>query len=56
MGSAVLGFLRFWYDFIVGDDWTLAAGAAAAVTVAAIAALCALTGKRWLRWPEMTTL
>src|SRR5467141_547575 len=24
-------------------------------TVAAIAALCALTGKRWLRWPEMTT-
>ena len=25
-------------------------------TVAAIAALCALTGKRWLRWPEMTTL
>lgn len=20
------GFLRFWYDFIVGDDWTVAAG------------------------------
>jgi hypothetical protein len=24
-------------------------------TVAAVAALCALTGRRWLRWPEMTT-
>ena len=20
------GFLRFWYDFIVGDDWIVAAG------------------------------
>jgi hypothetical protein len=24
-------------------------------TVAAIAALCALTGRRWLRWPDLTT-
>jgi len=24
-------------------------------TVAAVAALCALTGRRWLRWPDMTT-
>ena len=31
-------FARFWYDFIVGDDWTLAAGVVAAVTVVAIAA------------------
>jgi hypothetical protein len=22
----VRGFLRFWYDFIVGDDWRIAAG------------------------------
>jgi hypothetical protein len=22
----VAGFLRFWYDFIVGDDWMVAAG------------------------------
>jgi hypothetical protein len=21
-----MGFIRFWYDFIVGDDWTVAAG------------------------------
>jgi hypothetical protein len=20
------GFLRFWYDFVVGDDWRIAAG------------------------------
>jgi hypothetical protein len=30
-------FARFWYDFIVGDDWKLAAGTVAAITVAAIA-------------------
>jgi hypothetical protein len=23
---AVGGFLRFWYDFVVGDDWRIAAG------------------------------
>ena len=26
-------FGRFWYDFIVGDDWRLAIGAVAAITV-----------------------
>lgn len=24
-------FLRFWYDFIIGDDWKIAAGVAIAV-------------------------
>jgi hypothetical protein len=24
-------FIRFWWDFIVGDDWLVAAGVAAAV-------------------------
>jgi hypothetical protein len=24
----VVGFLRFWYDFLVGDDWRVAAGVA----------------------------
>ena len=32
----VKGFGRFWYDFIVGDDWKIAA---AIITVLAIAAL-----------------
>jgi hypothetical protein len=30
------GFLRFWFDFIVGDDWRIAAGV---VTVLAVGAL-----------------
>jgi hypothetical protein len=31
-------FARFWYDFIVGDDWRLAAGTIAAIAVVTIAA------------------
>lgn len=26
-------FVRFWYDFIVGDDWRIAAGVVAALAV-----------------------
>ncbi len=29
--SHVLRFLRFWYDFVVGDDWQIAAGVVVAV-------------------------
>jgi hypothetical protein len=28
-------FLRFWYDFIVGDDWRIAAGVVMALVVSA---------------------
>ena len=28
----VAGFFRFWWDFIVGDDWKIAAGVAAVLT------------------------
>jgi hypothetical protein len=31
-------FARFWYDFIVGDDWRLAAGTVVAITIATVAA------------------
>jgi hypothetical protein len=35
MGTAILGWLqqfgRFWYRFIIGDDWTVAATVAAAL-------------------------
>jgi hypothetical protein len=31
--SYVLSFLRFWYNFIVGDDWTVAATVAVALAV-----------------------
>jgi len=32
--DALIAFLRFWYDFIIGDDWTVAAGVVAALVVA----------------------
>jgi hypothetical protein len=31
-------FGRFWYDFVVGDDWRLAVGAIAAIAVVSVAA------------------
>ncbi len=31
-------FARFWYDFIVGDDWTIAAGVVVALGVTALLA------------------
>jgi hypothetical protein len=34
----VVAFLRFWYDFIVGDDWRVAAGVVAALAVTALLA------------------
>jgi hypothetical protein len=34
--SWVVGFLRFWYHFIIGDDWTLAAAAAVGLLLTAI--------------------
>jgi hypothetical protein len=29
-------FLRFWWDFVVGDDWRAAAGVAIAIALAAL--------------------
>jgi hypothetical protein len=37
----IVAFFRFWYDFIVGDDWRVAA---AVVTAIALTALLAGTG------------
>jgi len=31
-------FLGFWYDFIVGDDWTIAAGVVAGLALAGLLA------------------
>jgi hypothetical protein len=44
----VKAFLRFWYDFIVGDDWTIAAGVIAALAVTALAAHNGLPSAWWL--------
>ena len=32
----VSGFGRFWWDFIVGDDWRIAAGVLATLTLGAV--------------------
>jgi hypothetical protein len=34
----LIGFLRFWYEFIVGDDWRVAAGVVAALGLTALLA------------------
>jgi hypothetical protein len=36
MGRRVRDFGRFWFDFVVGDDWRIAAGIALVVVVAAL--------------------
>jgi hypothetical protein len=42
-------FLRFWYDFIVGDDWRVAAGIA--IALAAIALLADAGVTAWWLMP-----
>jgi membrane protein implicated in regulation of membrane protease activity len=45
MNASVRAFLRFWYEFIVGDDWSIA------VTVgAALALTYALGTTSWPAW------
>jgi hypothetical protein len=34
----IKGFGRFWYDFIIGDDWTVAAGVVIALALTALLA------------------
>jgi amino acid transporter len=44
----VKAFLRFWYDFIVGDDWTIAVGVVLALGATAVLAHQGLTWVWWL--------
>jgi hypothetical protein len=37
MRSFVIGFLRFWRDFVIGDDWRIAAGVTLVLGIGAIA-------------------
>jgi hypothetical protein len=34
--KCVVAFLRFWYDFIVGDDWRVAVGIGVAIGLTAL--------------------
>ena len=44
----VTGFLRFWYDFIVGDDWRVAA---AVIVSLGVTALLVHTSFAWVIVP-----
>jgi UDP-N-acetylmuramyl pentapeptide phosphotransferase/UDP-N-acetylglucosamine-1-phosphate transferase len=46
-------FARFWYDFIVGDDWTIALGVVVAVALTALAARAGLAA--WAILPVTVT-
>ena len=41
-------FLRFWYDFIIGDDWTIAAGVTVALVLTAVLAHNGMPSAWWL--------
>jgi hypothetical protein len=32
----VIGFLRFWWEFVIGDDWRIAAGVSLVLALAAL--------------------
>lgn len=34
--SWLAGFVKFWYGFIIGDDWTMAAAVAAGLAITAL--------------------
>ena len=36
--SVIAGFFRFWYDFVVGDAWEIAAGIVVVLAVGALLA------------------
>jgi hypothetical protein len=46
--SVLRAFGRFWWDFIVGDDWKVAVGVAFALAVGALVAASATTGATWI--------
>ena len=52
----VVGFFRFWYDFIVGDAWEVAAGVLIALVVSALLASSRLQMLDWLALPILVGL
>ena len=46
--SALRGFGRFWWDFVVGDDWKIAVGVLLTLFVGGALAASAATGADWL--------
>jgi hypothetical protein len=48
--SRIVAFGRFWWDFVIGDDWLAAAGVAAALAVTAVA------GVWWIMPPAVALI
>jgi hypothetical protein len=38
----VIAFVRFWYEFVVGDDWRVAVGIVTAIALTAVLAAAGL--------------
>jgi len=45
---ALRAFGRFWWEFVVGDDWKIAAGVASALGVGALLAATASVDADWV--------
>jgi hypothetical protein len=43
----VVAFARFWYDFVVGDDWRIAAGVVLVLALGAVVLAAGMAGP-WL--------
>jgi hypothetical protein len=48
VGELARRFGKFWWDFIVGDDWKIAAAVVASLLVGAVLTVSAATGASWL--------
>ena len=48
LARALRGFGRFWWEFVVGDDWKIAAGVGAALAVGALLAATASVEADWV--------
>lgn len=46
--GALRAFGRFWWEFVVGDDWKIAAGVASALGVGALLAVTASVEADWV--------
>ena len=44
----VKAFGRFWYDFVVGDDWKIAAAVVTTLAIGAVVAAAVEPGRSWL--------
>jgi len=52
----IRGFLVFWYDFIIGDDWLVAAGVVVLLAAGGALAHANLQTLAWLLMPSGTVV